>query len=380
MRIGMITSTLFPPQEGLGFYVWNLSQQLTQQGHQVQIITRGRGQSTSREVVDGITIWRPPFVPAYPMHVHLHGVFVDRLVQKLARELDVVHVHSPLVQCPETKLPLLVTVHTPMKAATASISVTNMLSILIKLQSPVSYSLEQRLFDRADKVVAVASTVAQGLMAYGIDPLRVSVLGNGVDTNIFYPVRNVHREQDPYFLTAGRLAPGKGLEDLIQVAAKSREQFPAYRFLIAGTGPLEGELRSEIARRALEDRVILLGHIAERDEMIKLYSGAAAYVHPSHYEGLPTVMLEAMACGRPVVVTSVGGAPDVINHELNGLLISPRKPAQLLAALVRLVDNPTWAESLGQSAQETIQARYSWHMVSRNYVAEYEKLLAGVVK
>ncbi len=147
MRICMVLSTPLPPREGIGFYVWNLAGYLTRRGHQVHLITRGGAGPTTCEVVDGITVWRPTFLPVYPFHVHLHGLFVNRLLRKLEPELDVLHLHTPLVQLPHTKLPTLVTVHTPMKADTAAVPANNLLGWLVKLQAPVSYLLEQKVFD-----------------------------------------------------------------------------------------------------------------------------------------------------------------------------------------------------------------------------------------
>jgi glycosyltransferase involved in cell wall biosynthesis len=124
--------------------------------------------------------------------------------------------------------------------------------------------------------------------------------------------------------------------------------------------------------------VTLLGHIADRAEMVRIYQGAAAYVHAAHYEGLPTVLLEAMACGRPVVATAVSGALDVLQDGYNGLLVSPRNPQQMADSIVRLLQDPALTERLGKAALATIQERYSWHVVSRSYLAQYEALLAGV--
>jgi glycosyltransferase involved in cell wall biosynthesis len=374
----MITSAPLPPREGIGFYVWNLSRYLIAQGHQVQIITRGGAGRTSREVVDSITIWRPAFLPTYPFHVHLHSMFVDKVVRELEPEVDLFHLHTPLVKWPETRAPALVTVHTPMKTDAGAIPATNLLGWLIKLQAPVSYQLEQRLFQRADKVVAVAQSVAQELRLYGVNPRQVGVLGNGVDTTVFSPCERRGSAAEPYVLTAGRLAPRNGLEGLLRFAELVVAQQPELRFLIAGAGPLEDALRAEIARRKLEAHVTLLGHIADRSEMLRLYQGAAAYVHAAHYEGLPTVLLEAMACGRPVVATAVSGALDVVQDQHNGLLVQPRDPQQMAGAIVRLLQDPGFGERLGAAAQRTIQERYSWHVVSRSYLAQYEALLAGV--
>lgn len=378
MHICMVSSTPLPPREGLGFYVWNLSSHLTRLGHKVSLITRGGAGQTTHEVVDGITIWRPTFWPVYPFHVHLHSLFVNDLVQKLIADLDLLHLHTPLVKWLDTRLPVLVTVHTPMKTATSAAPLNNLLGWLIRLQAPVSYSLEQQLFHRADKLIAVAHSVAQELQLYDIDPQRVGVLGNGVDIGVFSPGKREPDRSDPYFLTVGRLAPPKGLEDLVQCAEAVVRQFPHHRFLIAGAGPLEEQLRADIARREMEGKVVLVGHITDRGQLVDLYRGATAYIHPAHYEGLPTVLLEAMACGRPVVTTAVSGALDVVQHGRNGLLIPPRAPEQMAAAIIRLLREPGLGEQLGRTACQTVEERYSWDVVGGSYLAQYETLLSGV--
>jgi glycosyltransferase involved in cell wall biosynthesis len=379
MRICMISSVPFPPWEGIGYYVWNLSRHLTNLGHKVSIITRGGAGQTSREHVDGITIWRPTFWPVYPIHVHLHSPFVNRLLDQLAGEFDLLHLHTPLVQWPTTHLSVLVTVHTPRKTDTAAVPTDTLLGWLVKLQAPVSYTLEQQLFDRAGKLVAVASSVAQELQAYGVDPQRVEVLGNGVDADTFRPGQpGLLNGTGPYFLTVARLAPRKGLEDLVCCAEYVAERLPQVRFFIAGTGPLEGSLRLEISRRGLDEQVILLGHITDRARLVKWYQGAAAYIHPAHYEGLATVLLEAMACGRPVIATAVSGALDVVQHGRNGLLVPSRDPEGLGLTAMQLLGNPDFATALGLAARQTIEQRYSWDIVGQNYLAQYEALLQGV--
>jgi len=105
MRIGMIMSVPFPPGEGIGFYVWHLARNLTQLGHGVQIITRGNVGPTRREVVEGIPVWWVRFWPTYPLHVHLHSLFVDKLVRQLEPEIDLFHLHSPWSNIPARSAP-----------------------------------------------------------------------------------------------------------------------------------------------------------------------------------------------------------------------------------------------------------------------------------
>jgi glycosyltransferase involved in cell wall biosynthesis len=377
MHICMVTSAPFPPREGVGFYVWNLARFLASSGNQVQIITRGRPTVTYCRSIDGIAIWQVTFLPLYPFHVHLHSLFVNRLLQELESQMDLLHLHSPLVMRPKTTLPCLVTVHTPMKADVGSLRPDNPLSILAKLQSPVSFQIEMGLFSSAGSITAVANSVALELSSYGLDSRQVTVLANGVDTRTFSPNGPSNPGRRPYCLTVGRLGPRKGLEDLLHCARLLGDQFPDLQFLIAGSGPLGGQLRAAIRKYGLHGRVKLLGHISHRAQLAGLYRGAIACIHPAHYEGLPTVLLEAMACGRPVVATAVGGALDVIEDGYNGLLVLPKAPQAIAAAVARIVRNPGLAARLGRAARRTVEERYSWEVVGRRYLEEYQKLLLG---
>ncbi|MBK5108026.1 MAG: glycosyltransferase family 4 protein [Anaerolineales bacterium] len=371
----MLTSASFPPREGMGFYIWNLSRYLLQQGYQVQIITRGGFTSTRQEVVAGITIWRPPYLPLYPFHVHLHTIFVNRFLHKFNLEIDLLHLHTPLVKYPHTDLPSLVTVHTPMKADSKSISVKSHLGLLIKLQAPISIRIEQEIFAQVDSIASVSHNVALDLGDYGINPETVRVLGNGVDTCIFQPGIGKQEMSPPFLLTVCRLGPRKGLEDLIACARHVVNRFPNIRFYIAGEGPFEGIIKKSIRTSNLTDNVFLLGHIKGRRQLADYYRRAAAIVHPAHYEGLPTSLLEAMSCGRPVVATAVSGALDVIKDGFNGLLVSPRAPNELACAIQRLLEKPGLAENLGYAARKTIEERYSWPVIGQEYISQYKMIL-----
>ena len=182
MRICLITSSPLPPEEGVGFYVWNLARKLAQGGHSVQIITRGIPGRTTREPIADIIIWRVTFAPLYPLHVHIHGLFVNRLVAQLEEQIDVFHVHSPLPPVLNTQRPVLLTVHTPMRTDARGLSVRDYHSLLIKLQSPVSYDIERRLLRSAAQVAVVASE-----FNHRFENLRVLVYSFGMRNMNSFP-------------------------------------------------------------------------------------------------------------------------------------------------------------------------------------------------
>lgn len=373
MNICMVVSAPLPPREGIGYYVWNLSRYLVSQGHEVHIITRGSLKRTYSETREGITLWHSTFVPFYPWHVHLHSLLVRQLITRMESSVDVFHVHSPLPPIIQTRRPTLLTVHTALRANVRSIQLRDILSLLVKLQAPVSFGLEQQLLQRATCITAYATSVAHELSEYGIESSQVELLGNGVETGTFTPSQ-VDPDTPAYVFAAARLGLRKGFEDLIECARLMRAEFPRLQFWIAGSGPLERSLRTQVARADLKDVVIFLGHIGNREKIIKLYQGATLFLHPAHYEGLPAVLLEAMACGRPCVATAVSGALDVIEPGVNGLLVPPHSPSEMAAGIRQLLVSPQLAERLGQAARRTVEARYSWKKVGAHYVQLYRRL------
>lgn len=376
MRICMISSTPIPPREGIGFYVWNLSHYLTALGHQVQIITRGQIGRMTKQVVDGITIWQPPFLPLYPFHVHVHGLFVDKLVQTLANEVDLFHLHTPLPPLISTNRPVMLTVHSPIREDVKATSVDSAYAVLMKLQAPVSYWLEKALLKHATSVNAVSPEVANALSTYPNSPSKVSVTWNGVDTSLF--TSPAHDTRDSRLvLTVARLAPGKGIEQLLQAAKMLNQRGASIQFVIAGDGPLRRSLQQYIEQNDLAQTVELLGHVADRKKLVELYQKASLFVMPSHHEGLPTVLLEAMACRCPVVATRVGGVPNVIHHQKNGILIPAKASQKLADAIFDLIEQPQRLRQLGEQASQTIKEKFSWHTIGHNYVAQYESLLQG---
>ena len=378
MKVCIITSAPMPPEEGMGHYVHNLARHLARTGHAVTLITRGDCQSAAqREQVDGIPVWRVPFVPVYPLHVHLHGLFVNRLVSRLESQFDVINLHTPLPPPVRTRLPVVITVHTPMKADTRAIPVTDLVSLAIRLQAPVSFRIEQALLASSGLVTAVASSVAQELAEYGLDPAQVVVVGNGVDHELFVPGGNGESKSSPYVLYAGRLGYRKGLLDLVECARLVCEHRPDVRFIIAGKGPMEPRLRTAISQAGLDGQCELVGHISDRRELVRLYQKAALVVHPAHYEGLPTTLLEAMSCGKAVVATAVSGALDAISSGENGLLVPPKQPGEMARAVLALLESDGLRVELGREARRTIEERYAWDIISEGFLACYRRVLAA---
>jgi len=118
MRICHITSASFPPEEGIGNYIYGLSTQLIKKGHHVTVITRSSRGKKQNEFFGNIEIIRAPFIPLYPLYMKIHSIFVNTLFKSLESKFDIVHIHSPLSPMIHTTLPVIATIHTPMKTDT----------------------------------------------------------------------------------------------------------------------------------------------------------------------------------------------------------------------------------------------------------------------
>jgi glycosyltransferase involved in cell wall biosynthesis len=374
MRIGMILSTPLPPREGIGFYAWNLASHLRDMGHEVQFITRGGQKRPKYEVLDGFRVHRPYFLPIYPFHVHFHNIFLKRLIRQLDEEIDLFHLHSPLIPDISTRHPMMLTFHSSVWNQIKEMNVHNLSQLTMKLQAPVSYWIENQLLRHASAVSVVSTETANVLKGYPGCSTDISVNWNGVNTQFFSPNGN---QRQRYVLTTGRLSVGKGLEDLIDAAQIVNQRLGPTRFVIAGEGPIRALLERKIAAAGLEGNVELIGHVAERAQLSSLYQQAALFVSPSHAEGLPTVLLEAMACACPVVATCVGGSQEVITSGEDGILVPPKNPAHLADVICDMLQDPSKREKLGQAARQTAEKKFSWKVISQIYLQQYEKLLRG---
>jgi len=372
MNITMLFSTPMPPREGIGFYCTNLARELVRQGHEVTLITRGKRRTQESAHPDGYRLIEGAFFPVYPFHVHLHGLLLRQTIRKLEPKTDVFHLHSPLVPVIATTKPVISTVHTPMKTDTQALELVGPIAYLAKVQAPVSIQLEHLLLARSNQVTAVARSVANELAAYGLDPARVSVLGNGTDTDFFTPPAQPPAPARPIIFYAGRLAHRKGLFDLIEAFRLVLNSHPQATLKLAGDGSLLSELRKCANREQLGDKVEFMGHLGTRAALRDAYQQAHVYVQPSHYEGLPTSLLEAMSCATPAVATNVSGHPDVIESGRNGLLVPAKAPDQLAQAIAQLLDNPDNAGALGRAGRETVREHFSWPQIAKRYLAIYQ--------
>lgn len=373
MRICVITSANFPPEEGIGNYIYNMSKELIRKGNQVTIITRGSLRKTYREDFDGIALYKVPFIFAYPFHVLIHGFFVNKLLKSIEQDFDLIHIHTPLPPIIKSHIPIVVTVHSPMINGAKAIDITDLFSLATKFQAKyISYPLEKKLLRYAGLISTVSINVSKELEEYGFNSENITVIYNGVDENLFSPV--VKNCGEKYILYTGRISYGKGLVELVECAKEICMCRGDIRFILAGDGPLLSDFKERVKDFNLEDRIEFLGHV-NRNEIVKLYQNAHLFVFPSYYEGLPGSLLEAMSCKLPIVATKVPGNIELIENNVNGILVPSKDSNALKEAVLTMLDDAEMRLRLGEKARDTIiKNGFTWNSVSNNILQCYHSV------
>jgi len=372
LKIAMLLSTPFPPEEGIGNYVCNLSRKLVKLGHKIILVTRG-GLRTQILEFNDFVVFKLPFLIAYPFHVDIHGLFVKKFVEHM-QDIDILHIHSPLPPslCNTKKVGGVVsTFHSTIYGASGKVELVDFHAILGRILGILSKHIESEIIKCSDVLTVSSRSVAFELANYyNLNPCDIMVLGNAVDETFLQQCHSPAARESDTIMYVGRLAYGKGLQDLIESMKMVVAKRPSSKLVIIGKGPLLMRLINRTNELGLRDNVEFKGFIAH-SELPSQYTRASVFVMPSYYEGMPTAILEAMACGLPVVATFVHGNVDVVKNANTGLLVPPKKPVELADAILYLFDHPDLKYEFGKRAQRLIKERYTWDKVARKTLDAY---------
>jgi teichuronic acid biosynthesis glycosyltransferase TuaC len=232
-------------------------------------------------------------------------------------------------------------------------------------------ALIRRAIRGAAGLVAVSGALKQALVDLGADPNAVEVLRNGVDPTSFQPADrgNARRALEltrPTLLSVGHLIERKGHDRVIA----AMPHLPEFDLLIVGDGPQRAQLEQLRHRLGVADRVRLLG-AKPHDLLPVIYTAADALVLASSREGWANVLLEAMACGTPVVASAVWGNPEVVSSPEAGVLMNENTPLGIASTVRALfADLPT------RAATRAFAERFSWEETSRGQLALFRRILA----
>ncbi len=233
-----------------------------------------------------------------------------------------------------------------------------------------------------DRIVATCELVRQIEIEHAQVPSdKVITIYNGIDMerSAASPLAATRIRQafnipaDALLLgSVGRMHRSKDFGNLLTAMVQVRKRIPAVWLLLVGDGELRSELESRAQTLGLSSVVTFTGI---RDDVPDILAALDIFVLPSRWEGLPLVVLEAMAAGLPVVATAVGGTPEVVVDGVTGLLVPPRDPAALAQAITRLLRNPDLRRKMGRAGRERVTEHFSVEQMVRKTESLYEQLL-----
>lgn len=239
-------------------------------------------------------------------------------------------------------------------------------------------SLKQRLYmwasialcltPRVDKVVCVADSIARVHRRFLVPLRKLEVVPNGLPEHAVPP----RSSGQPLIGFVGRLSQEKGPDTFLQAITPVLKQNPDAAAVFLGDGPMYEELQREIEKLGLAGRVVLAGY---QSEMADWLARLSVLVISSRTEGTPMVLLEAMQAGTPVVSFAVGGVPDVIRHEREGLLAEPEDVQQLADCIIRILQLPQETELLTERARIRQQEKYSMTRNFKQWLSIYRTVL-----
>lgn len=243
--------------------------------------------------------------------------------------------------------------------------------------------LEGMVLRRADAVIVLNGHIRDWMInGQGIDPSKIFLVPNGVDVKKFIPnpesEGKIKRSSDKRtIIFVKRLSEQSGVRYLIQSMSAVKEQFPDVQLLLIGDGELADELRGMVEDLGLSGNVQFIGRVPN-DQVPTYLNGADIYVLPSVPQGeaeetFSLSLIEALACGKAVIATSIGGSKEIIGSGKDiGVLVPPRDPEALAGAIIRFLEDPKMIAMFGENARKAVVSRFTWEGVAKETLEVYE--------
>jgi glycosyltransferase involved in cell wall biosynthesis len=373
MRI-LVFNYEFPPVGGgasqASFY---MARELAKRGHQIDILTCRAGGQPEFEIVEGVSVYR---VKSIRKSTHEGGLrsamsylFYARIkLRQVLREYsyDFGHFYFAI------PTGLLAFQWRKMTDAPYIISLrgsdvpnynpnANFINFLHRLLKPVTSAIMRH----ANYVVA-NSEFLRRLALETFKDQKIITITNGICPHDFTHIEN--KNQDKTTVTAlcvSRLIPRKAVNVILDAIAVSDS--PDLRLIIAGGGPRTAALIAQAKRLKIDDRIKFLGEITDRALLVANYQQADFLVHPTLTESFSMTLLEAMSCGLPVIACDVGGVPELVEHEINGLLVAPDDVHALADAIDRIAQSGFLRERYSRINRKKILDHFTWAHIAQQY-------------
>jgi glycosyltransferase involved in cell wall biosynthesis len=368
LRILQLTQRFFPALGGVEEHVLQISKRLVNAGHYVTIYTSDLEKDKPFTRLKGplnidMDVKRFTAVKILDLRHGLGIIAPSMLLDAVKYEADIVHAHGfgywptfvGAVKKALSGVPLVITPHSSPGSRNYSFLDIRMLPLKL-----------------ADKVIALTRIEKEHLKSLGLDGRKIEVIPNGINFKDYASIKSFPKEN--IILYIGRIAFYKGLDSLLEAIPYVLKKVKEAKFLIVG--PDWGEV-ARLKRKAIElrikEHVSFIGSVFG-NEKLRYYAMAKVCVFPSYMEAFGIAILEAMASGRPVVATNVGGITELIDHGKTGFLVPPKEPKALANAISYLLCNPEIAMEIGERAR-LVARKFTWEETLHKTLNVYKCVL-----
>jgi len=366
----------------------NLSEEQARMGYEVHVIARRSKGQPRHESVNGVEVHRveSPFnATALELSLRLTKGQKDWVLHPHATSalfLNVTH------RC----LPTPLVCHSHGTSLSHDVPITMTGGKVSAASSPrrIGFHMlrERMLWNSGDRLLVVSNAVKTDVTEhYGIDPAKIRVVYNGVDAKVFSPgdgesspVQMKGLEGKRVVLFVGHFGLRKGIFYLIRAMKRVHAEFPdAHLVCVGGTPSWLGRndytdmLKGEIQRNGVEGAVTLLDAV-KNVELVGFYRHAEVFALPTYYEAFPKVVVEAMACGLPVVATDTGGIPELVEDGVTGSLVPFGGTGEIERSLIAVLGDAEMRASMGKRGRERVEASFTWRAVARRTKAAYDEV------
>jgi glycosyltransferase involved in cell wall biosynthesis len=392
MKIGVITS-VYPEFKGdpHGIFVHRLMREIIKQGHEIRVIAPYSGGKRDY-TLEGVKVEK--FNYFYPTRFQKlagrsgmidnvkEGFFVKfqfitfilfnviNSCRKL-KNMDIVHVQWPIPNGLGAlflktfyKIPYINTLF----GEEIYLSKRYHTTFIIKL-----------LVNASSKTTIISSGSLKASLESGLNKEKLELIPFGVDTNFFRPIK-VQKDTEIFqILSVGYLIERKGFLYLIKAIKDVLECHINVKLTIVGSGPMEMQIRNLIKELKLGEYIQIISNISD-EKLLEIYNSSDLFVLSSivdsqgNTEGLGVVLLEAMACGLPVIGSDTGGIPDIIINGETGLLVPEKDIFQLSRAIIELIENKDLKENISVKGYKMVKEKFSWEKIAKEYIKIYNDL------
>jgi glycosyltransferase involved in cell wall biosynthesis len=241
---------------------------------------------------------------------------------------------------------------------------------------------EKAIAQNADVIVTISKySQAKILEHYGVPEEKIRIVPNGVDIEKFQPSdmaaakKQFNLGQDSTILFIGSLTPRKGLPYLVEAAKTVVKQQANAKFLLVGSGPLRKQIETSVASAGLSGNFVFYGNMPH-NQLATVYNAADVFVLPSLQEGQGIVLLEAQACGKPVIAFGVGGAKEAVKGGESGFLLALGDTEGLADRLLKLLADDALRQKMGAAGRQFVKENYTWDLCAERMLKVYRETLA----